>query len=171
MSWLSFTVHAGYFKLRDRFLPPAVLLAEADIQPGHHVLDYGCGAGSYAVAAASIVGPSGRVVAADVNPFAVNCVRRRAARQGLGNIDVLQTNRDTGLQDASMDIALLYDALHAFAEPQAVLAEIRRVLKPDGLLSLRDHHMSANRIVEQVTLTGAFVTAERGARTHRFRAR
>ena len=53
---LVFTGHLLFFKIRDLFLPPEDVLKEAGIAAGFHVLDFGCGTGSYSLAAARVVG-------------------------------------------------------------------------------------------------------------------
>ena len=45
------------FKLRDLFVSRMKILQEAGIAPGHHVLDYGCGPGSYILPLAELVAP------------------------------------------------------------------------------------------------------------------
>ena len=51
------------FKIRDLFLPRKDILSEIGIKPGFHILDYGCGLGSYSIPAADMVGSSGKVYA------------------------------------------------------------------------------------------------------------
>src|SRR5215471_9191904 len=56
----------------------------AGIGVGMHVLDVGCGAGDVAFLAASLVGPSGRVLRVDRSEDAVKRASIRAAEHGLG---------------------------------------------------------------------------------------
>ena len=65
MSNLHFKVMSFEFKFRDLFLPPRKKLNDVGIRPGFHILDYGCGPGSYSIAAAELVGNSGKVRAED----------------------------------------------------------------------------------------------------------
>jgi len=78
------------FRLRDMVRPPAKILAEAKLQPGMTVLDFGCGPGGFSLAAARSVGPEGRVYAVDIHPLAVRSVQRAAARQGLDNVRTIR---------------------------------------------------------------------------------
>jgi len=167
--WLSFRMHQLWFRVRDRRFPPSAILEEAGVQPGDCVLDYGCGSGSYSFAAAELVGPSGHVYAADINPFALRHVTRVAEARGLANMSAIQSEQATGLPDGSVDVALLYDTLHDLADPAGVLAELRRVLKPNGVLSFADHHLSEDAALAAVTAEGRFALGQRGAHTYGFR--
>ena len=57
--------------------------ARLHIQPGHHLLDVGCGAGTDVQALARLVGPTGQVVGLDVSVAMIQEARRRAATSGL----------------------------------------------------------------------------------------
>ena len=61
MSAASFTLMGLMFKVRDLVKPRSEILKEAGIEPGHQVLDYGCGPGSYVLPAAQLTGPAGRI--------------------------------------------------------------------------------------------------------------
>ena len=86
---LTFRLMSINFKLRDLFSPPENTLKEVGIKPGDSVLDYGCGPGSYTIAAAQMVGDSGKVYALDIHPFAVRQVQKKAAKKGLNNIETI----------------------------------------------------------------------------------
>ncbi len=68
----------------------------------------------------------------------------------------------------SIDVALLYDTFHALSAPQEVLEELHRILKPDGILSVSDHHMTEDEIVSRITDAGLFRLSGKGKRTHTF---
>lgn len=75
MSNLHFRFMSFAFKFRDFFKPRKNVLRGVDIRPGFHVLDYGCGPGSYTVIAAKLVGNSGKVYALDIHPLAIQKVQ------------------------------------------------------------------------------------------------
>jgi len=168
MSRLAFQMTALWFRLRDWRTPPQGFLSEAGLEPGFHVLDYGCGPGSYALAAAGLVGPAGRVYAADVNSLALQHVQRLAARKGLRNVQAIHTDCATELDAGSVDVALLYDTFHDLADPAGVLVELHRVLKPNGVLSFSDHHMHEAEILAQVTDQDRVRLSRKGQKTYRF---
>jgi ubiquinone/menaquinone biosynthesis C-methylase UbiE len=156
------------FRLRDALRPPQRILHEVGLQPGMTVLDYGCGPGGFALAAARMVGPVGRVYAVDIHPLAVNSVARAALRAGIANIRALHADQLAALGPESVHRALLYDVLHALTAPAATLAGIQRVLKPRGTLSVSDHHMNEQELLAKATVGGLFRPAGRGRYTYAF---
>jgi ubiquinone/menaquinone biosynthesis C-methylase UbiE len=168
MPGLAFRGMTLLFKIRDLLSPPGDTLAEVDILPGHRVLDYGCGPGAYVPDVSRQVGPSGRVYALDIHPLAVARVQALARRKRLANVETICSDCQTGLADDSLDVVLLYDIFHMLSEQEAVLSELRRVLKPGGTLSLLDPHMREEDILARVTESGAFTLVQRGITTYSF---
>ena len=109
---VGFFFMSAMFRVRDRLRPPARVLEESGLRPGMRVLDFGCGPGAYSVAAARIVGSTGSVVALDASPIAIEAVRRRASREGVGNVEAVLAEDAASLPDLSFDFAILYDILH-----------------------------------------------------------
>ena len=70
-------------------------LKKAGIKEGQTVLDFGCGPGHYAIAAAKMVGAKGKVYALDIHPLAVQSVEKKAKKEGLTNITTIVSDRDT----------------------------------------------------------------------------
>jgi ubiquinone/menaquinone biosynthesis C-methylase UbiE len=156
------------YKFRDFFFPRGRVLEEAGIKPGFHVLDYGCGCGSYVVPLAKLVGESGRVYALDIHPVAIRKVQHIARKNRLVNVVTIRSDCQTGLADTSVDAVLLYDVFHHFSEPDRILKELYRILKPGGVLSFSDHHMKESEILAGVTGNGLFRLLRRGKRTYTF---
>jgi len=156
------------FKIRDLLSPRKNVLEEVGIQPGYHVLDYGCGPGSYIAPLANLVGESGKIYALDVHPLAIQKVQLIAAKRNFSNIETIQSDCQTGLPDKSMDIVLLYDILHELSEPDKILKELHRILKKDGILSLSDHHLKDDEILARVTEKGLFKLSKKGKKTFSF---
>ncbi|MGQ9626545.1 MAG: class I SAM-dependent methyltransferase [Anaerolineae bacterium] len=156
------------FKIRDFFLPRMNILKEVGIKPGFHVLDYGCGPGSYIIPLAELVGKSGKIYALDIHPLAIQMVQNLASKKRLENLETIHSDCKTGLPDNSVDVVLLYDTFHDLSDPERVLKELHRVLKPDGILSFSDHHMKENEIVSEVTNRGLFRLLRKGKRTYSF---
>jgi len=168
MSNFHFKFMSFCYKFRDLFLPRINILKEVGIKPEFHVLDYGCGPGSYIIPAAELVGKSGKIYALDIHPLAIQRVQRIASTKHLTNVETICSDCKTGLPDNSLDAVLLYDVFHKLSEPDAVLEELHRVLKPNGVLSFSDHHMKENEIVSKVTKSGLFRLSRKGKRTYSF---
>jgi len=123
-------------------------LGSAGVAKGMRVLDFGCGPGRFTLPAAEMVGEGGRVYAVDVHPMAIRMVEKAARTQGLANVQTIQSSCATGLDAETIDVALLFDALHDVVDKESVLGEIRRVLKRKGALLYRDHTLGGMRLVE-----------------------
>jgi len=165
---LGFRLMALGYKFRDFFLPRKNILKEVGIKPGFHVLDFGCGPGSYIIPLAELVGESGKVYALDIHPLAIQKVQNIASKKQLANMETILSDCQTGLPDNTLDAVLLYDAFHHLSDPDVVLKELYRVLKPDGILSFSDHHMKESEIVSQVTNSRLFRLSRKGQRTYTF---
>lgn len=150
-----------HFKKRDQKYPPHQKIEKTKIKEGNIVLDYGCGPGSYAIAAAKVVGDRGKVYAADIHPLALEEVKKRAAENKLKNIETILTDCETQLEDNSVDVALLLDIYHDLSNPEYILKELHRVLKRNGWLSVDDHHFKDDEIKEKIIGKGLFKFAER----------
>ena len=136
-------------------------LTASGLAPGQTVVDYGCGPGFYTLPAARMVGVDGHVYAADLQPAAAELVRRRVRRAGLDNVTAITTDRRLDLDDGSVDIVLLYDAIAGIADKRGVLAELARVLKSDGVLSVWVEHGAPEDTLPYVTDNSDFVLQER----------
>lgn len=168
MSNLHFRFMSLGYKFRDFLLPRINILREAGIQPGFHLLDYGCGPGSYSVLAAGLVGKTGKVYALDIHPLAIQRVRDVASKKQLENVETICSDCKTGLPDRSIDVVLLYDIFHDLSDPNGVLEELHRVMRPHGFVSFSDHHMRENEILSKVTDGGLFKLLKKGKKTYSF---
>jgi ubiquinone/menaquinone biosynthesis C-methylase UbiE len=113
---------------------------ERYVRAGQTAADLGCGPGFFTLALAETVGPGGRVYAVDSDERAVREVERKAKERNLGNIDAraVSASRLDLIPDGSVDFVLSHGLLCSMApsERGSAVAEIKRVLKPDGLAYL-----------------------------------
>lgn len=162
MSNLTYRLMEWIMYVWDIFLRhPKQDLQKAPLKEGMTVVDYACGPGHYTIPLAEIVGPKGRVYAVDIQPLAMETVKRKAARKSLRNIiTVLVNSYNTGITDASADIVIFMDTLHMITDPHALFQEICRLLKPNGLLFMDGGHMKADKARSIVESTGFFNVIE-----------
>lgn len=114
-----------------------MLLDRADIREGMRVLDLACGAGSQSLRAAERVGPSGRIVAADISGAMLAYVRENAARAGLHNVELVESAaEDLQEPEGSFDAAISRLGLMLFASPRGALQAVRRALRPGRRFSV-----------------------------------
>lgn len=153
---LDFRFMSFFFKIRDLFKSPMKKIEKAEIKLGDIVLDYGCGSGSYTIAAAETVSPSGKIFAADIHPLAIKKVNKRALKRGMNNIYTIQTDCKTELESNSVDIIICFDVFHGVDDKNCILKEFYRLLKNGSILSFDDHHIKENEIIEKITSEGLF---------------
>ena len=152
MNRYSFKIMTFILRLRDIFSPPQRTLGQIDeIKPGAYILDYGCGPGSYSIAVSELVGPTGKVYAVDIHPLAVLGVQKKVVEKGIPNIEILLTDCKLEIPDASIDVVLLIYVLHDFKDSGSILSELCRVLKPDGILVVKDQNLDNNKVISIVT--------------------
>jgi 2-polyprenyl-3-methyl-5-hydroxy-6-metoxy-1,4-benzoquinol methylase len=98
----------------------------ADLQ----LLDMGCGMGGFAVAAAR---DGARVTALDYNPAYCAITAVRAARYGLPLPVAAAAGEAIPLPDGGYDAVVCLDVLEHVQQPDALVAELHRVLRPGGV--------------------------------------
>jgi len=131
--------------------PPTKILDRIGIQAGAIVLDFGAGSGSYSIPAAQLIGPTGKVYAADIHPLAIKEIRQKAEIKGIKNIHTILTDYETKLPDSSIDVVLLFYVLHDFKNPDSIIRELDRILKPNGVLAVVDHKFDKDKVVSTIS--------------------
>lgn len=148
--------------------------------PPADVADLACGEGYLSVECARW---ARRVTAVDRSPDVLKRAKSLASRRGVANITWKRGDMEKlPLRDASVDIALLSQALHHAPHPRKAVAEAARVVRPGGrilVLDLRRHDQEwvrdrvgdrwlgfADSELEQLLSDGGFreVTVRVGAR-------
>ncbi|MBA7600230.1 2-methoxy-6-polyprenyl-1,4-benzoquinol methylase [subsurface metagenome] len=150
-----------FFKLVDLFWNPQKQVKKFPLKEGMTVVDYGCGPGRYTIPIAKLVGEKGKVFALDIQPIAISTVNKKAAKEGLTNIEaILLDSYDTGIQEATVDLVLLIDTFHMISDYDALFREIHRILKQDGFLFMDPGHMKMPQAREIVESSDLFTIVE-----------
>jgi len=127
------------------------------LRAGMNLLDCGCGPGTITVGLAQATFP-GNVTGVDLEQSQLERARENAAKLGLTNVkfgrcDVYELPYQDNLFDAVFSHAML-EHMH---DPLEVLKEMRRVLKPGGLVGIRSIDLAATLISPaEATLTTAY---------------
>ena len=108
------------------------------LEPGMHLLDLGCGPGTISVGLAQAVAP-GALHGIDMEESQIEIARAAATAGGHDNA-TFRTGDATDLpfEDDSFDVAHCHALLNHAPDTQAVLAEVKRVLKPGGIFAARE---------------------------------
>jgi precorrin-6B methylase 2 len=116
---------------------PSLAIKELRLEPGMVVADFGAGSGYYTERIARAVGPTGKVLAVDLQPEMLEMVGRRAKKAGLTNIELVRsTPEDPRLPTGAVDLILMVDVYHELGSPQRVLRAMKAALSPRGRIAI-----------------------------------
>jgi ubiquinone/menaquinone biosynthesis C-methylase UbiE len=126
--------------LTDNFLrrlvsPPKKKLSKF-ISAGVAVADVGCGPGHFTIPMAELVGPEGKVYAADSDPRSIQVLKAKLEGRELQRRIQAETTSAANLEfipDASVDFAFANGVLCCMMDHAGAVTEIKRILKPQGL--------------------------------------
>ena len=111
------------------------------IDPGKNVADIGAGSGWFTVRAAKRVTPGGTVYGVDINPEAIQYIKRRAQKEQLANIVTILGREDNPLLPAGqIDAVLMLKTYHEIAKPVALLRNLRASLRPGARIGIIDRN-------------------------------
>jgi arsenite methyltransferase len=109
------------------------------ITAGERVVDIGSGAGFDSFAAASLVGPEGRVVGVDMTQEMLDKSRATTAALAANNVEFREGLAEAlPVADGWADVVISNGVINLCADKRAAFDEIRRVLRPGGVLQFAD---------------------------------
>lgn len=141
------TENAPFFNRpqRDEEERPEMLMSALQIRPGATVADVGSGTGYFTWRLAQQVGPQGKVYAVDVQQSMLDLTKKTVEEHKLSNVEyVLATDSSPRLPDRSVDLVFIAYAYHEFGDPDAMMASIRRALKPGGRVLILEYAKESN---------------------------
>ena len=115
-----------------------LLIDALDLQPGQHVLDVGCGVGDDVIEMAKRVGSTGGAVGIDHADAMLDEARNRSEGLDLPVEFLKAAVYDLPFVDGPFDVVRSDRVFQHLTDPEAAAAEIVRVTKPGGLVSLND---------------------------------
>ena len=154
--WLGYLLASS---LRRLLHPPDKIVAPY-LRPGMTVLEPGPGMGFFTLPMARAVGPSGRIIAVDVQPKMINGLRRRAQKSGLlDRIDARLALADSmGIGDLAgkVDFTLAFAVVHEMPRSAPFFAEAADALKPGArmLLAEPSGHVPPEKFEEELRDAG-----------------
>ncbi len=114
------------------------------LRPGMNLVDCGCGTGSITVGLAEAVSP-GEVIGFEISASDVDLARERAKKGGHTNLRFEVADvYELPLPDESVDAVFFHANLAHLNDPVKALREAHRVLKPGGVVGVREREGSAD---------------------------
>jgi predicted methyltransferase len=119
---------------------PQLVVDALEIKPGQTIADLGAGSGYYSFRIAPLVGPTGKVLAIDIEPAMLEVIAQRAGRERIANVVTVRSSaRDPNLAPASVDLLFMVDVYHELEYPYEVMTKVRGALKPGGRVALIEY--------------------------------
>ena len=132
---------------REREERGDLLLRELALKPGMNVIDVGAGTGYYSRRIASLIKPTGKVFAIDVQPEMVEMLNAVAKQPAFANVKpILGTEKSIALADGVADLAIMVDVYHELEFPSEMLASMTRALRPGGRVVFVEYRTEDPRV-------------------------
>jgi len=125
---------------RDQWQKVDEIFSALEVSEGDTIADIGAGDGFFTVRLSPLVGPTGKVIAVDIDGTALRSLERDAQRRSLTNVQALLSEPDDPMLPLnSLHGAFIVISYHEFTEHEAMLAGIKRALKPGARLVIVDN--------------------------------
>ena len=155
---------AGGEAERDRGLQPDRVLRAVGVEPGMTLGEIGAGRGYFTVKLARAVGPTGRVLANDIDSGALAALEDRCRREQLENVEtVLGETADPLLPERALDMVFMVYAFHDIHHQVVLLERLAPSLRPDATVVVLDedpevtgdhHFLATDTIVDRFHQAG-----------------
>jgi ubiquinone/menaquinone biosynthesis C-methylase UbiE len=146
--------------------PPDRVMEAAGITPGLVIGEVGAGKGRFTLHLARQVGPTGRVLANDIDAEGLAVIRDRCQRAGIDNVEtILGKENDASFPDGELDMVFMVWTYHFFDQPVVMLRSLIPALKPGATVVLvepdpergpggSEHGVSAKRMQKEAAEAG-----------------
>lgn len=126
-------------KRANEVQPPELVMDILGVRPGFVIGEVGAGRGRLTVHLAARVGDKGKVYANDIDAAAVDCLKARCRRLGLGNVEtILSLPDDARFPQNSMDLVVMAYVYHHVDNPVPLLKSLLSSLKPWGIVAMAE---------------------------------
>lgn len=116
------------------------------IKPGMTVLDVGCGPGMFSIELARMVGPNGKVIAADLQEGMLDKLKKRIEGTELADRIVLhKTKKDAVAHQGEVDFVLAFYVVHEVPDDSRFLDEMKSIMKKNSILFIVEPRFHVNK--------------------------
>ena len=97
------------------------------------------------------MGDSGKVIAVDIHPLAINNVKKKVIKHNLSNVETVQCRGyDTSIDNEVADVVYALDVFHMIEQPALFLEEISRLSKKEGIIIIADGHQPRSTTLSKI---------------------
>jgi predicted methyltransferase len=129
---------------RDAWQRPAELIEHLQIPEGKVIVDLGAGTGYFLSRLSAAAGPTGKVLALDVEPNMISFMRERMQKESLANVEPRQVAPDDpGLAAGSVSRVLIVNTWHHIDNRAAYAHKLALALEPAGEIWVVDFTLEA----------------------------
>ena len=124
----------------QQFLRPTTLslFDRVGVRPGMTCLDLGCGIGEVSFELTRLVGSRGQVVGMDIDDVSIETARENAKAKGLSNVEFRVGDVRIVEETDTFDLVYARFLLSHLRDPASVLAKIRKMMRPGGVVAVED---------------------------------
>ena len=141
---------------RRRLQPPDQRIRASDITKGIKALEIGCGSGAYTTFIAKAIGNEGKVYALDIQPKMLEQIKKKLDKvenKDIKNIElVLASAYELPFSDNFLDLVYMVSVFQEIPDKNKTLMEIKRVLKPGGILSISEFFIDPDYPLRSTTI-------------------
>lgn len=127
---------------RRRMQPPDKVIQRSGIKEGMRVLEVGCGSGAFTTFIARAVGEKRKVYALDIEEKMLEQLKNKLLKpenKDIKNIELVHKSAyELPFDDNSLDLVCMITVLQEIPDRNRALKEIKRVLKPGGILAVTE---------------------------------
>ena len=127
---------------RRKMQSPDKIISRSGIKEGIRILEVGCGSGAFTTFVARAVGDKGEVFALDIQPEMLKQIENKLKRpenKDIKNIRLIEGDAlSMPLEDNFFDLVYTITVFQEIPDKHKALKEIKRVLKPKGILAITE---------------------------------
>jgi len=127
---------------RRRLQPPDKLIQRSGVKKGMQVLEVGCGSGAFTTFVARAIGEKGKVYALDIQEKMLEQLKNKLLKpdnRDIKNIEMINKSAyELPFENNSIDLVYMVTVLPEIPDRNRALLEIKRVLKPGGILAITE---------------------------------
>ncbi|MCX6226023.1 MAG: class I SAM-dependent methyltransferase [Bacteroidia bacterium] len=117
--------------------PPKKIMDAIGVKPGMVIGEIGAGRGRFTVYLARETGPTGKILANDIDKRSLESLEDRCKKNGFANVETIIGKEDDPLfPDNSLDLAIMVYTYHHLSMPDDLLRNLKHSLKPGSILAI-----------------------------------